>query len=144
MQNCTIVGNITRITNVKDTSKVYVVVADHELVKKEGGGFEQVPNYVTLEGFVPTGLKLEVGMLLGATFKVRTYKTKQVTKDGKPIYKTANDVINWDLTLRSPAKKATNGQPEAEPSMAMDEAAAMAAEAAMADVPASAGVPIAE
>lgn len=130
-QSCMIVGNIANIKKIENTNKVYVTIADHISVKNAEGKYEQRPNYVDLQGFVPEGLKLEVGMLLCADFRVVQYKTKKTTPEGKPIYDTANEVIGWDVTLRSPGKKAGAA-----------EAAAQAA--AEAPVPEGAGVPVAE
>lgn len=126
MQNCMIVGNVARINKVPGTNKAYVVIADHKSVKGEDGKFKQEPNYITLEGFIPEGLNIEVGMLIGAQFEVRSYKTR----DGKET-KQANDVIRWDVTLRSPSKKGASAP----------EAAAQAAAEAAADVPEGAGEP---
>ena len=121
MQSCSIVGNIVRINTIQNTNKVFLTIADHYTVKGQDGKSEQRTNFVPLEGFLPTGLNLQVGQLVAATFRVSSFK------DGSGMTKTANDIIGLDVTLRS------KGRP-------VDAAAAAAdAPAAQAEAPAPTG-----
>lgn len=93
MQNCTVVGNVARVNKVEGSNKVYIVVADHKLIKNTEGKYEQVTNYINLEGFIPRNLNIEVGRLIGATFEIKSYKKKDGT------YATANNIIYLDTTM---------------------------------------------
>lgn len=123
MQNCTVVGNIVRINRIENTNKVFLTVADHYNGKNADGSYSQKTNFVPLEGFLPEGLKLTTGQLVGVAFRVTSYTTKPDAA-GKVQYKTANDIVSIDVTLNSkksekPAADAaaaeTAGQPVPEP-----------------------------
>ena len=126
MQQNTIIGNIARMTGIPGTQKVFLTVADHYTQKDKAGKTVQKVNYVPLEGFLPEGLTLSVGQLVAVRFRVQSFQTKT----GE--YRTANDIVSIDVTLRSKGKAGkTEDAPEGEvPAAASEEAAP-----AMADVP---------
>ena len=126
MQQNTIIGNIARMTGIPGTQKVFLTVADHYTQKDKAGKTVQKVNYVPLEGFLPEGLTLSVGQLVAVRFRVQSFQTKT----GE--YRTANDIVSIDVTLRSKGKaRKTEDAPEGEvPAAASEEAAP-----AMADVP---------
>ena len=98
MQQNTIVGNIARMTGIPGTQKVFLTVADHYTQKDKAGKTVQKVNYVPLEGFLPEGLTLSVGQLVAVRFRVQSFQTKT----GE--YRTANDIVSIDVTLRSKGK----------------------------------------
>ena len=126
MQQNIVIGNIARINTVDGTNKVFMTIADHFVQKDKTGKLVQKVNYVPVEGFLPKGLTLEVGQLVAVNFRVQSFQTKT----GE--YRTANDIISIDVTLRSKGKAGkTEDAPEGEvPAAASEEAAP-----AMADVP---------
>lgn len=98
MQQNTIVGNISRITGIPGTQKVFLTIADHYTQKDKDGKAVQKVNYVPLEGFLPEGLILSVGQLVAVRFRIQSFQTKT----GE--YRTANDIVSIDVTLRSKGK----------------------------------------
>lgn len=98
MQKNTITGNIVRITKVEGSGKILMTVADHYFKKGPDGKTVQETNFVPLEGFLPKGLTLRPGQLVAVSFIVRSFKSKAGD------WRTANDIVSVDATLRSKAK----------------------------------------
>lgn len=98
MQQNIVIGNIARINKIEGTQKVFLTVADHYMTKGQDGKMVQKTNYVPVEGFLPESLTLTVGQLVAVNFRVQSFQTKDGT------YKTANDIISIDVTLRSKGK----------------------------------------
>lgn len=117
MQSNLVIGNIARINRIPDSNgKLYLTVADHEMVKKaDGSGYEQKPNFVPLEGFVSEKLNLRVGQLVAVSFKISSYKKK----DGS--YATANDILRIDVNLNNISREKAEAQDAANTEVATPE-----------------------
>lgn len=124
MQNCVVIGNVGSIREIANSNrKAYLTIADHYVGKDANGNKVKKTNWVSVEGFIPEGLKIEVGQLVAVKFRVTSYQKKDGT------YATANDIESIDVTLNS--KKNANGNDAAE----ADEKAPADIETPAVDVP---------
>lgn len=98
MQQNIVIGNIARINTIEGSSKVFLTIADHYIGKGKDDKPVQKVNYVPVEGFLPKGLELQVGQLVAVSFRVQSFQTKE------GAYRTANDIVSIDVTLRSKGK----------------------------------------
>ena len=83
---------VDKLTGSENGTKAFVSIADHFWSKKEE---KQMTRFIPLQAFVPKGMTISKGQLIGVDFVVNPYT------DSDGMTSIAFDIVGWDLSLRS-------------------------------------------